>query len=1158
MNEAAIQPFIDRWKTSGGAERANYQLFLTELCEVLGVEHPNPALDENQENSYVFEKAVKFHHGDGTESTGFIDLYKRGCFVLETKQGVEKEQGEKPLSSEFKARLAKRKRGTATRGTASWDDAMIKAKGQAENYARALPATEGRPPFLIVIDVGFSIELYSEFSQTGGNYVPFPDPANYRASLDRLKDERFCETLKKIWTDPLGLDPSRQTEKVTREIAGSLAKLAKSLESSGHEPEKVAHFLMRCLFTMFAEDMDFLRTNSFTELLESLRGNVSAYVPMVEELWEKMKAGGFSTALRHEILRFNGALFEDNEVLSLTDDQFELLIEASKADWRDVEPAIFGTLLERALDPIERHKLGAHYTPRVYVERLVLPTVVEPLREEWSAVQTAALALVNQDKEKEAIAEVETFHRRLCEIKVLDPACGSGNFLYVTLEHLKRIEGEVLNTLFDLTREAQASFDLYGMTVDPHQLLGLEVNPRAAAIAELVLWIGYLQWHRKTHGKSQPVEPIIKNFHNIECRDAVLEWDEKVPLLDEEGQPVTRWDGRTMKLSPVTGEEIPDETARVPVYKFLNPRKAEWPQSDFVVGNPPFIGTARMRESLGDGYTETLRKIHDEVSESSDYVMYWWNHAAHLAREGKIERFGFIATNSLKQTFNRRVLDNHLGAKVPLSLIEAIPDHPWVDSSDGAAVRISMTVAGKGEELGNLRAVVVEEKTEELGRKVLFEEKAGKIQSNLTIGPNVSGAAPLSSNENLSCRGVQLIGSGFIVTPEESASLGLGAVEGLSRRIRPYRNGRDLTQTPRNVMVIDLYGLEIHEVRSDFPEVYQWLEQRVKPERDQNNRPGYRKYWWIHGEPRGNFRPALKGLSRYIATVETSKHRFFVFLDDSILPDNMLVNIALEDAFFLGVLSSKIHVCWALKAGGRLGVGNDPRYNKTRCFEPFPFPDPTEEQKARIRELGEALDAHRKGRQERFPGLTMTNMYNVLEKLRDGEELTKKEREVHEQGLVSVLKQIHDDLDAAVFEAYGWSPDLSEEEILQNLVDLNAERAAEEKRGIVRWLRPEFQKPEETPPQPTQAGLYEVEGEEETDTAVAVEPKKKEAWPKTIPDQVRAVRAVVAALGVPVGRDEVARCFTRARTDRVGELLETLAAMGQIVELEDGRFTFNK
>ena len=237
------------------------------------------------------------------------------------------------------------------------------------------------------------------------------------------------------------------------------------------------------------------------------------------------------------------------------------------------------------------------------------------------------------------------------------PTLRSGNFLYVTLEHLKRLEGEVLEVLRNLG-QAQATLELEGEIVRPEQFYGIEVNPWAAAVAELVLWIGYLQWHLRTRGDAAGLpEPILRNLHNIECRDAVLAWDAVEPLLDAEGRPVTRWDGRTTKLHPVTGEPVPDETARVPAWRYVNPRPAAWPEADFIAGNPPFIGTARIREALGDGYVEAIRRVYPHVPDSADYVMFWWDVAAELVRTGRAWRFGLITTNSLRQTFNRRVLE---------------------------------------------------------------------------------------------------------------------------------------------------------------------------------------------------------------------------------------------------------------------------------------------------------------------------------------------------------------------------------------------------------------------------------------------------------------------------------------------------------------------
>lgn len=907
--------FIERWEKSGGAEMANSQSFLKELCDLLGVPQPDPTQPDAGANRYVFEKAIEFNNGDGSVSQGRVDLFRAGCFVLESKQGSERKAAEQAEALATVTKAAKKLAGTAARGTAGWDRAMQAARKQAKGYAEAIP--DEWPPFLVVVDVGFCFDLYADFTGTGKNYVPFPDPRSFRIPLGRLRDARTRDTLRALWTDPHSLDPSKRAADVTRDIATRLAKLAKSLEGE-HDPEVVAGFLMRCLFTMFAEDVELIRKDSFTELLLSLRFEPQNFKPMVESLWEAMDEGKFSTILREKIRHFNGKFFKDKTALALTKDQVELLVEAAKHKWEMVEPAIFGTLLERALDPVERHKLGAHYTPRAYVERLVMPTIIEPLREQWDATYAAAIQLDEQDRRKDAIKLLREFHGKLCETRVLDPACGSGNFLYVSMELMKRLEGEVVS--------AMASFGdnvLPCITIDPHQFLGIEINPRAAALAELVLWIGFIQWHRRTRNEIAPPEPILKDYQNIECRDAVLDWDEIEPVTDNDGNPVTRWDGRTTKPNPVTGEEVPDEEARVQEQRYVNPRKAEWLETDYIVGNPPFIGTSRMRDALGDGYTKVIRGTFMELPESCDYVMYWWHTAAEKVRSGEALRFGLITTNSLRQTFNRRVVSPHLNANNPLSIHFAVPDHPWVDTAMCAAVRIAMTVGVPGEKTGLLSKVATEEERGDEAAAIEFLNLVGLIQADLRVGADVGSVAALQANEKVSCPGVKLHGAGFIVSPEEAKALGLGRVDDLEKHIRHYRNGKDITQRSRNIMVIDLFGLSAEQVQSRFPEVYQWVFDRVKSERD--NKVGgtkdsitYAEKWWLFGKTRNTFRPALTTVNRYIATTETAKHRFFVMLDESVLPDNMLIAIAIDDASVLGVLSSKIHVCWALNAGGTL------------------------------------------------------------------------------------------------------------------------------------------------------------------------------------------------------------------------------------------------
>lgn len=1137
-----VEQFIERWQGVTGTERANYQLFLGELCALLELETPDPATDDTRDNAYVFERRVTIPQPDGSERRGYIDLYRRGAFVCEAKQtGL-------------------------TLDTQGWDKAMTRAYYQADEYARALPAKEGRPPFIIVTDVGRDLALYSDFSRSGANYIPFPDARSHRIRIEDLRDEEVRERLRLVWTDPDALDPTRQSARVTRDIADRLAKLAKTLESAQHAPEAVSGFLMRCLFTMFAEDVGLLPKRAFQNMLVDIQQSPEHFAPMMESLWQTMDKGGFHPVLRADLLRFNGGLFQDASALPLDRDQIELLIQAANADWRYVEPSIFGTLLERALSPTERHKLGAHYTPRSYVERLVVPTVIEPLRDQWRDVQTAAQMLDQQGKRDKAIAEIKAFHHHLCDVRVLDPACGSGNFLYVALEHLKRLEGEILNLLHELG-QSQGLLEIEGVTVDPHQFLGIEINPRAAGIAEIVLWIGYLQWHFRTHGNVNPPEPVLRNFHNIENRDALIDFDGTEPMLADDGQPLTIWDGRTTKPSPVTGEPIPDESARTLVMRYLNPRKASWPDATYIIGNPPFIGAKRMRFLLGDGYVDALQEAWDEVPQSADFVMRWWHKAALLAREESISQFGFITTNSIGQSYVRRAVVPHLNAKNPLSIVYAVPDHPWVESSDGAAVRISMTVGRGGHHLGVL-SVMNEDDGDDLSEAGLIGEKystLGVIKSDLSVGADVVGASSLQSNLGVCSVGMKTIGSGFQVSKTQAEELGLGKIEGIEKHIKPYISGRDFTAKRRGVFLIDTFELEKEQVQRRFPEIYQHLVTTVKPERDHSRNRVFKEKWWVIGHPRQEFRRFSEGLDQYLVTVETMKHRVFGSMPAGTAPDSTLVTFGLSDWCSLGVLSSRLHVAWALAAGGTLE--DRPRYNKTRCFETFPFADIDGKQRQRIAQLAEQIDNHRKRQQAVHDGLTITGMYNVLEKLRRCEPLSRNDRQIHEHGLISVLRDLHDDLDRAVLEAYGWS-DLverlvgkpgattpwpgrpqeqveAEEELLARLVDLNAQRAAEEAQGHVRYLRPDYQAPDAT-----QAGV-ELPGAAADEAAEKETAAAKPTWPKAMRDQITAVRGALSR--APMANEELASQFKNKPRKSVSVVVDALESLGMIVE-EDGRY----
>jgi hypothetical protein len=1112
-----VEEFISKWSgLAGGAERANFSPFIYDLVRVLGLPEPEPA-EGGKLGAYQFEGPIPKASFRNPQNKGSADLYKRGCFIMEAKQSYmpPRDDRQAELIGEGDELIP------LTPAGARYDKYMTTARAQVENYAKNLPASEPVAPFLIVCDIGRAFEVYHDSAGNGRGYTFFPDKQSYRIPLPKLRDPDIAARLKAIWTEPRSIDPRFQAADVTRAVAMSLAQVSKDLEEGtrirskltserekAEEIEESALFLMRILFCMFAEDVGLLPKNKFREFLRRAEGNDQLFANGLADLWHKMGAANvsprFAYAFEQEVKYFNGGLFaETARTFQLSSIDIHHLYEAARQNWRKVEPAIFGTLLEQALTPEERAKLGAHYTPRPYVETLVRATIMDVLEPEWAKVEEEIAALNEAPSpfagkgrgaaapKGEGLAFATAFHDRLSTIRVLDPACGTGNFLYVAMELIQALEARVIETIQTLGGHAEPK-------VGPHQFHGLEKNPRAAKIAELVLWIGWLRnrLHDDPDSVPQPVlaESANINFGKHGGYDAVLK-------MNALGQPDL-------------------ETPTIP----------DWPQAEFIVGNPPFIGGKDLRERLGSDYAEALWKANARVPKSADFVMQWWDRAAHtlVAKDSPLIRFGLVTTNSITQEFSRRVIANYLSSPLvgedqgggaaasaaeetpesgdsqvgdspsrrprraptlpspqggALSLAMAIPDHPWTKATkDAAAVRIAMTVAERGEHYGELREVTKEIGVSTDEPKIELARTEGRINADLTAGVDVNSVVPLNSNEGIASPGVKLHGDGFIVSRVTAKELGLGFVPGLEAYVRPYRNGRDLLAKSRDVLVIDLFGLTEPEVRQRFPDIYQHLLSHVwdykewnnaKKEwavkgRKYNNRESYVKQWWIFGEPRRELRPALEGLGRYIATVETSKHRIFQFLEAAILPDNMIITIASEEAFHLGVLQSNIHLEWTLRTGGWLGYGNDNRYNKSKVFDPFPFPEATPELRSRIAELAEELDATRKAALVETDKLTMTELYNLREKLSSGEAMDEKEQRRATKARAAIVNRLHEQLDQAVADAYGWGEEwragtIGPAETVARLVALNHERTAEEKAGKVRWLRPDYQIPRFAP-----------------------------------------------------------------------------------------------
>ncbi|MEO7328538.1 MAG: DNA methyltransferase, partial [Minicystis sp.] len=904
---------------------------------------------------------------------------------------------------------------------------MQNAYGQAMGYARVLSTP---PPFLIVCDIGHCFDLYACFDGTS-RYRPFPDAERRRLSFDDLAQHEGI--LRTIWTDPRLLDPSKQAAKASERAADSLALLAETLRAAGHPTETVAVFLRRCVFSMIAEDIGLLPRGIFTRSLEDPGlADHTAFLPELERLGRALRDGA-APGLDGSLRRFGGGLFDKPSALSLTEEALRQLQEAAAHDWSTVDPAILGTLLERALAAKGKYEPGSSYTPRTFIERLVRPTVEDPLRAAWSIAHAEARLHAEHGRSDAAARTLRDFQAQLTRVRVLDPACGAGGFLCVALDVLHELESEARAALRELG-EPQAPHD----EVSPAQMFGIEVRPDAQAIAELMLWMTHLK--RRSRARTRPSLETLLPMPQIEARDALLTWDAVEPVRDGKGNPVTRWDGETMKkASTTTGEVSPEESARRIVEQYVNPRRAEWPAADFIAGNPPFMGRKRMPASLGEDYVTALRAAYPELPNEADYVMYFWGQAARTARQGTTRRFGFITVNSILRISEQRLFARLFAdPKRPLRIIFSIPDHPLTEAGSGAAVRVAMVVVERADDGAGTRAELAS--PEGPAAEALSRRFVPSIEPTLLAGASVALARPLVANTRLCSTGIALQGDGFLLSEHEVSNECSVVNQATSLPVvRPYLRGRDVLGRPSHARVIDFFGLDRDQAAALAPALFRRLEVLVRPVRELGARAATRSEWWRFGRDPAAWRAVSGGLARYISTPEIARHRIFAFVEAIALPDRTLTSFALDDAYFLGVLSSRVHVTWALASGS--SFANESRYPKTSCFDPFPFPACAELQRQRIRELGELLDAHRKRRQAAHPTLTVTRMYNVLSKLRSGSQLDEEDRILHEQGQVGVMAQIHDDLDHAVSDAYNWPADLLENELLEKIHALNLERA---------------------------------------------------------------------------------------------------------------------
>ncbi len=905
--EARLRPeqFIAKWRNvEFGEKQASQEMFL-DICALVG--HPTP-VEYGNSAAFTFEKWVP---------GGFADAFLEGSFGWEFKGS---------------------------------DSDLTEGLGQLLRYQVHLKT----PPVLIVSSFR-TIWMQTNFPgmETVRHEIPVRD-LDQRQNLDKLRYAFFA---------PAELRPNRSVETVTRETADLFHAIVADMEEHNEDPEKLARYLNQIVFCLYAEDAGLLPGAPFSQALREHFQNPGLFDQAIRNLFNQMATGGLFGAT--PVAYFNGDLFSNADTVKLSGAALQRLGVATEKNWRNIEPSIFGTLFERALDASKRSHLGAHYTSADDIMLVIEPVVMAPLRAEWETVQQGVGNLLIEDDVDTARVRLAEFQQRLFEVEVLDPACGSGNFLYLALRSLLDLEKQVIDFA------ATHGWPNLTPTVKPDQMLGLEINPYAAELARTALWIGYIQWHQN-NGFPYTHSPILTPLVSIRKTDAILAESDA-----------------------------------------NNPREPEWPPAEFIVGNPPFLGGKLLRAQLGDDYVDALFDLYDaRVPAEADLVCYWFEKARDMVARACTKRAGLLATQGIRGGANRRVLQR---IKETGDIFMAWPDHPWV--LDGAAVHISVVGFDDGSD----------------ANRELDGEAAASINANLTAGADLTGAARLPENLGIAFMG-DTKGGPFDVS--ESVALNLidqPNPDGRKNRdvVRPRVNGKDITSRPSGTWIID-FGVDISVVESALYEApFEYVNTHVRPSRVGSKRQIYAKNWWLHMEPRPGMRQALRDLERYIATPTTAKHRLFTWLSAEVLPDHSLIVVARDDDYTFGVLHSRVHEMWALNMGTQLETR--PRYTPTTCFETFPFPEPTEEQQEAIVEAAKELNLLREGwlnppnaSKPVLKKRTLTNLYNARP---------------------TWLQQVHQRLDQAVLDAYGWHEGLADTAILERLLVLNLARAGAASKG---------------------------------------------------------------------------------------------------------------
>ncbi len=823
--------FIAKWGPGGPAHALNEeqgaQSHFLDLCDLLDVPKPGSA---DAQAEYLFERR-SLHLG---EARGYADVFYRDRFAWENKAPGKN---------------------------------LDAALRQLQQYSLAL----ANPPLLVVCD-RLTIRIHTQFNGHPSE--------THTVRLDQLDQPDKRELLRRLWTAPESFRPRATSRDITEAAARSFATLAEQLRRRGNDADTVAHFLTQCLFCFFAEDVGLLPGRMFERLVGNRQITSERLTDGLRDLFGKMQSGGLYGV--DDIPWFNGGLFARIDVPRLEIVDITELRNAAALNWSAIDVSIFGTLFERGLDPAKRSQLGAHYTDPATIARIVEPVITRPLLQKWELAAQELRALTAKIKRhgdaahRKARVRFVQWLEELRTFRILDPACGSGNFLFLGLKALKDIE------LLTITQAADMGLDReQDLVTGPHNVLGIELNEYAAELARVSIWIGEIQW-RIAHGYPPKTNPVLEPLEQIECRDALLTWN-------------------------AAGEAT----------------EAAWPAASVAIGNPPFLCSTKMRRELGDDYTVTLRSIYaGRVPGGADLVCYWFEKARTALEQQALTAAGFVATNSIRGGKNRAVLDAIVNTS---RICDAWSDEPW--ANEGAAVRVSLVTFGGGEQPIRLNGWSVDSINADL-----------TASSSDGSKPDLTTALRLTANAGVCFEGIKKYGP-FDV-PGRMARSWLrtgGNPHGRPNAdvLRPWINATDVVRKDSDTWVIDFTGLSIQDAAL-FEAPFEYARSHVQPARANDRNTRTREQWWTYERPRPDLRAAADELQRYVVTPVVAKHRIFAWRGAPTLAMNLLDVIARADDTTFGVLHSRFHELWSLRLGTSLE--DRPRYTPTTCFETFPFP----------------------------------------------------------------------------------------------------------------------------------------------------------------------------------------------------------------------------